>query len=71
MKKKSFQLFEFFFLKSKIFWHVLKKMLYGFYNKFIKFQSILTYILKILKISFLSRTYISIHKKVQHFKNIL
>jgi hypothetical protein len=28
------------------------KMLYGFYNKFVKFQRILTYISKILKIYF-------------------
>jgi len=34
---------------SKIPWHVLKKILHGFYNKFVKFQEILTYILKILK----------------------
>jgi len=37
-----------FFLKSKIFWHVLK-MLHGFYNKSVKFQRILVYISKILK----------------------
>ena len=36
------------FLKSKIFWHVLK-MLHGFYNKSVKFQRILVYISKILK----------------------
>jgi hypothetical protein len=38
--------------KSKIVWHVLKNILHGFYNKFVKFQKILTYISKILKISF-------------------
>jgi hypothetical protein len=39
------------FLKSKIFWHVLK-MLHGFYNKSVKFQRILVYISKILKNNF-------------------
>jgi len=39
-------------LKSKIFWYVLKKILHRFHNKFVKFQRILAYISKILKIYF-------------------
>jgi hypothetical protein len=38
-----------FFFKSKILWHVLKKILHGFYNKFVKFQRILAYISKLAK----------------------
>ena len=38
--------------KYKIFWHVLKNILYGFYNKFVRFQRIWVYISNILKIYF-------------------
>jgi hypothetical protein len=36
--------------KSKIFWHFKKKILHGFYNKFVKFQRILANISINLKI---------------------
>jgi DNA integrity scanning protein DisA with diadenylate cyclase activity len=42
---KILKLFEHLFKeKFKILWHVLRKILYEFYNKFVKFQKILVYV---------------------------
>jgi hypothetical protein len=49
-------------LKSKIFWYVLKKILHIFHKKFVKFQRILAYISKILKIYFWQENILSTFK---------
>jgi hypothetical protein len=49
--RKSLKLFEYFFLNKKYF-GIKKKILHGFYNKFVKFHRIVTYISKVLNIYF-------------------
>jgi len=55
---------------SKISWHVLKKILHGFYNKFVKFQGILTYILKILKNYFWQENIIHFNIRIKNLYEV-